>query len=151
MSCTSMLFNFANFNAYWWLGSDFHCTLYWTLLEEIPILAPKSKKANNILGAIRSFSYLDNTIMLRLFTSLVRPHLEYANPVWSPRYKKDIYTIENVQKRATKMIPAIRDLPYKERLKILKLPSMAYRRLLQNYARKIWPTSLCSLMQTRQH
>ena len=62
-------------------------------------ISTKINKANNILGAIRrSFSYLDNTIMLRLYTSLVRPHLEYANPVWSPRYKKDISNIENVQK-----------------------------------------------------
>ena len=93
-------------------------------------ISNKINKANNILGAIRrSFSYLDNTIMLRLYTSLIRPHLDYANPVWNPRYKKDISNIENVQKRATKMIPALRELPYKERLKILKLPTLTYRRL----------------------
>ena len=65
-------------------------------------IGSKNNKANNVLGAIRrSFSFLDNTILLRLYTSLVRPHLEYANPVWNPRYKKDIRNIENVQKRAT--------------------------------------------------
>ena len=85
-------------------------------------ISTKINKANNILGAIRrSFSYIDSTIMLRLYTSLIRPHLEYANPVWSPRYKKDISNIENVQKRATKLIPTLRELPYKERLKALKL------------------------------
>ena len=93
-------------------------------------MGTKINKANNVLGAIRrSFSYLDNTVLLRLYTSLVRPHLEYANPVWNPRYKKDIRNIENVQKRATKMIPTLRDLPYKDRLKTLKLPTLAYRRL----------------------
>ena len=41
---------------------------------------------------------------------------------------KDTITIENVQRRATKMIPELRDLPYNERLRILKLPTLVYRR-----------------------
>ena len=36
--------------------------------------------------------------------------------------------MERVQRRATKLIPAIRDLPYTERLRILGLPSLYYRR-----------------------
>ena len=92
-------------------------------------IGAKVNKANNILGAIRrGFSYLDKVTMLRLYTSLVRPHLEYANPVWSPRFMKDKIMIENVQRRATKMIPEIRDLPYDQRLKYLNLPTLAYRR-----------------------
>ena len=93
-------------------------------------ISNKVSKANNILGAIRrGFSYLNETTLLQLYTSLVRPHLEYANPVWSPRYIRDINSIENVQRRATKMIPDIRDLSYEDRLKHLKLPSLAYRRI----------------------
>ena len=92
-------------------------------------ISQKIDKANNTLGAIRrSFSYLDKTILLRLYTALVRPHIEYANPVWSPRLRKDIDAIENVQRRATKMVPEIRDLPYSDRLKALNLPTLAYRR-----------------------
>ena len=30
----------------------------------------------------------DAYLFLNLNTSLVRPHLEYATPVWSPMYKK---------------------------------------------------------------
>ena len=90
----------------------------------------KINKANNILGAIRrGFSFLDETSLLQLYTALVRPNLEYANPVWSPRYAKDKISLENVQRRATKMIPAIKDLPYEDRLRHLKLPTLAYRRL----------------------
>lgn len=90
----------------------------------------KVTKANNILGAIRrGFSYLDETTLLQLYTSLVRPHLEYANPVWNPKYAKDIVAIENVQRRATKMVPATINLSYEERLKHLRLPTLAYRRL----------------------
>ena len=90
----------------------------------------KIDKANNILGAIRrSFSYLDKTILLRLFTSLVRPQIEYANSVWNPHLRKHIDSIENIQRRATKMVPELKELPYTERLKSLKLPTLAYRRL----------------------
>ena len=93
-------------------------------------ITTKINKANGILGAIRrAFSYLDKKTMLLLYTSLVRPHLEYANPIWSPRFIKDKTMIENVQRRATKMIPEIKDLTYEERLKALNLPTLAYRRI----------------------
>ena len=86
-------------------------------------------KANRILGQIRrSFQYLDANTMKLLFTSLVRPHLEYANAIWSPRLKKDNNLIEGVLRRATKLIPGMKDLDYSERLKKINIPSMKYRR-----------------------
>ena len=86
-------------------------------------------KANRILGQIRrSFQFLDVETMRQLFTSLVRPHLEYANVVWAPRMKKDINLIEGVLRRATKMIPGMKDLEYHQRLEKAKIPSMKYRR-----------------------
>ena len=42
--------------------------------------------------------------------------------------KKQKESIERVQRRATKVIPKIKDLPYNERLKKLKLPTLTYRR-----------------------
>ena len=36
--------------------------------------------------------------------------------------------IENVQRRATKLIPGLSDLSYEDRLRRLKLPSLSYRR-----------------------
>ena len=63
-----------------------------------------------------------------LYVSLVRPHLEYANPVWNPYLKKHIDMIENIQRRATKLIPGLSDLSYEDRLRRLKLPSLSYRR-----------------------
>ena len=59
---------------------------------------------------------------------MVRPHLEYGNVIWGPHYKGDQVMVEKDQKRATKLIPCIRHLPYDQRLKILKLPSLMYRR-----------------------
>ena len=87
-------------------------------------------KANQIVGIIRrSFKYLDFKTFCLLFKSLVRPILEYASSVWNPYKTKDIEAIENVQRRATKMLPDMKDLTYEERLKKLKLPSLRYRRL----------------------
>ena len=40
-----------------------------------------------------------------------------------------IVDIEKVQKRATKLIISLKTLPYKERLRRLKLPTLKYRRL----------------------
>lgn len=90
----------------------------------------KVNKANSILGIItRTFSSAEREIMLPLYTSLVRPHLEYANQVWSPHLKKHIISIEKVQKRLTRMIPGMKDKPYHQRLKELNLMSLAYRRI----------------------
>ncbi len=92
-------------------------------------MAEKVKKANSVLGAIRrSFEYLDSEIFKKLYTALVRPHIEYAHQVWSPHKKMDIDTIENMQRRATKLIPGMDNLSYIERLKKLKLPTLSYRR-----------------------
>ena len=56
-------------------------------------------KANSIMGLIRrTYTFLDETSFRYLFQALVRPHLEYAEAVWSPFTKKDIETIEKVQK-----------------------------------------------------
>ena len=43
--------------------------------------------------------------------------------------KGDIEVIEKVQKRATKLIISLKHLPYIERLKQLRLPTLKYRRL----------------------
>ena len=86
-------------------------------------------KANKILGMIRrSYEFLDGDSLKILFIALVRPHLEYSNAVWSPRYIKDKKLMERVQRRATKLIPDLKELPYETRLKKLQLPSLYYRR-----------------------
>jgi ribonucleases P/MRP protein subunit RPP40 len=87
-------------------------------------------KANRLLGLIkRCFRYLDMKGLKLLYTAIVHPHLKYANAVWHPRFKKDIKLLEKVQHRATRLIPELHFLPYKERLRHLKLPSLTYRRL----------------------
>jgi hypothetical protein len=63
------------------------------------------------------------------YKTLVRPHLEYASSVWSPIYKCDIQNIEKVQRRATRLVPALASLSYTERLQQLDLPTLSFRRL----------------------
>ncbi len=72
--------------------------------------------------------YTWNQQHLSLSTALAKPHLEYANQAWCPHLIKDIDMIENVQRRATKLVPCLKELPYEVRLKRLDLPSLAYRR-----------------------
>ena len=60
---------------------------------------------------------------------MVRTQLDYASSVWAPYKKKHIDMIENVQKRATKQIPGMKNLPYEERSRKLELPTLSYRRL----------------------
>ncbi|XP_072051737.1 uncharacterized protein [Amphiura filiformis] len=84
-----------------------------------------TNKANRIVGVMkRTFEYMDIPMFKTLYKTMIRPHLEYANCVWSPFLKGDINKLEKVQRRATKLIPEIRDQPYEARLKRLKLISI---------------------------
>ena len=92
-------------------------------------ITKKVNIANRNLGIIfRSFAYMDKEMFLNLYKSMVRPHIEYATQVWSPQYKKDKITLENVQRRATRLVKCIKHLSYSERLKALGLPTLEYRR-----------------------
>ena len=48
--------------------------------------------------------------------------------VWSPHLNKYKEQLENVQRRATKLVPELKQLSYPDRLKKLNLPTLAYRR-----------------------
>ena len=91
-----------------------------------------------MVGAIRrSFQFLNPYTFVKLYRSMVRCHVEYAVPVWFPYLEKDIEELETVQKRATKMLAATKGLDYEDRLRLLKLPTLVYRRhrgdLLETY------------------
>ena len=89
----------------------------------------KTSKARQIWGMIRrTFTFIDTETFPLLFKALVRPHLEYANCVWSPRFQHQIDDIEKVQRSATKQVPGLQNMTYPERLKILKLPTLKHRR-----------------------
>jgi len=70
---------------------------------------------------MRNTKYFQNIdVVIRLYNSFVRPHLEYASTVWCPTtdYHKEL--IEKVQK------------------KISCLPCLSIVSVLQDYAWHIW-------------
>ena len=78
---------------------------------------------------MRSISYKTRDIMIPIYKAIIRPVLEYGNVVWSPYKRKDIDAIENVQHHYTKSIIDMKDLDYEDRLSMLGLPSLEYRRI----------------------
>ena len=77
------------------------------------------------LGLIkRTFKFFNIKSLSKLYKTYIRPHLEYCVQVWSPFLAGDIDVLEKVQHRATKLIPSITNLLYKQNLKILNLQSL---------------------------
>ena len=75
-----------------------------------------------MIGLIkRNFTFIDIPIFLHLYRALIRPHLEYGQAIWSPQFVRQSKLIENVQRRATKLIPNLKNLSYSESM----LPSAA--------------------------
>ena len=72
--------------------------------------------------------FLNKEIFLPLYKALVRSHFDYAMSIWNPHMIKFIESIESVQRRATKLIPKIKNLTYSKRLKALNLPTLSYQR-----------------------
>ncbi len=88
-----------------------------------------ARKTNRMLGFInRKFSFTNKDIILPMYISLVRSHLEYAVQFWSPHHAKDIAKLEAVQRTVTKMIPSLRNKSYEERLPRLNLFPLEKRR-----------------------
>ncbi len=87
-------------------------------------------KANRMMGFIkRKFSFQNKLVVLPLYNSFIRNHLEYAVQFQSPHHARDITKLESVQCGATEMISSLRTKPYKERLSHLNLFSLEKRRL----------------------
>ena len=83
-----------------------------------------------MLGFIgQNIEYRSWDVLLKLYKTLVRPHLEYCAQFWSPYYRKDIIKLERVQKRFTGMLPGLDGLSFQERLDKMGLFSLERRRL----------------------
>ena len=90
----------------------------------------KINKAYSMIGLIkRNFSSLSVSSFVMLYKSMVRSHLDYCNSVWAPYKKCDVEDLEKVQRRATKILPALKKLSYADRLKRCGLPTLSYRRV----------------------
>ena len=91
--------------------------------------AKSAAKANSTVGLIkRTFTSVNTSVFTTFYKTMVRPIMEYASCIWSPYLIKDINLLENVQKRATRLCPELRNMTY---LRALGLPTLQYRRLTQ--------------------
>ena len=50
-----------------------------------------------------------SVLIVLLYKEIVRPRLEYCIQAWRPYRRKDIDTFEKIHRRATKLIPVLRD------------------------------------------
>ena len=90
-------------------------------------------RANRVLGFIgRSVCNRSAKVFLRLYLTLVRPHLDYAVQFWALFFKMDIFKLETVHRKMTQIIHGIRNLIYKDRLKHLNLHSLERRRVRED-------------------
>ena len=78
-----------------YLGVLISSSLSWS-----PHIDAVCTKARQLLGLLyrRFYGLIDTKGMIELYRALIRPHLEYAVPVWAPHLAKDIDKLEKVQK-----------------------------------------------------
>ena len=89
-----------------------------------------ASKGNQILGLNRrTITYKEKQLIVPLYKAIVRVHLEYCIQAWRPYRKKDIDKLERLQRRATKIIPEMRNLSYESRLLQCGLTTLETRRL----------------------
>jgi len=77
----------------------------------------------------RAFASRDIVMLLRAYTTYLRPLLEFNTVVWSPSLKCDICSVEKVQRKFTRRLPGYGDLSYVERCAKLNLKTLELRRL----------------------
>ena len=91
-------------------------------------------KANSMVGWVKRSLFCRNKfVMLNVYKTLIRPHIEYAVQAWNlPVIRgnwKHILLLEDVQRTFTRLIDGIGILPYRTRLKILQLTTLLERRM----------------------
>ena len=95
-------------------------------------------KASSIYGMLKkSIQSRSLPIWKLLYTTYIRPHLEFAATVWNPFLKDDISTLDAVQRKVTKTVTNLRHLPYDDRCKAFNITKLDLRRtrgdLIQMY------------------
>jgi hypothetical protein len=84
-----------------------------------------------VAGAVRkAFHSRAKALLWPAFQYYVLPVLMYLTPAWSPKLKCDSDALEKVQRRFTKCISGLHDLPYPDRLDRLHALTLSHRRTL---------------------
>ena len=97
------------------------------------VLSLKTKAMQRSYMILRSFNSSNIWILIKAYTTYVRPILEYASSVWNPHLDMNIDDIESVQRYFTKRACYRCRIPFKtysERLEKLNMQTLEYRRLM---------------------
>ena len=86
------------------------------------------KMGDAVLGRTTQEKDLGITFCADMKVSELIVPLEYCIQTWRPYHKKDIDKLERIQRRATKLIPELRDLSYENRLLQCGLTTLETRR-----------------------
>ena len=87
-----------------------------------------AKKAMSALKLIKmAFNSLTKANFKTLYSVYVRPHIEHCIQATGPYLIQDLKALEKVQRRATKLVCGLHQVPYEERLRILELTSVEER------------------------
>ena len=91
--------------------------------------ARAAANANQVLGQLaRAVSYRDRFTFIKLYKVYVRPHLQYCSSAWSPYTIADKELLENVQRRAVRMVSGLNGT-YEEKLKKLGMTTLEANRV----------------------
>ena len=88
-------------SSYKYLGVHISSDLSWS--QHTQHVCMKAKKMIGLLYR-NYYQHLPNTMLLQLYKSLIRPHLEYAAAIWSPSSQSDKLLLEKVQRFALRMV-----------------------------------------------
>ncbi len=113
-------------SSYRYLGIMISSDLAWS--NHIQAITTKARRQIGLLYR-RFYKHAHPDTLRSLYVSLIRPHLEYAVPVWDPHLRKDIDSLESVQRFATKVCTKTWNTThYEDRLESLQLDTLRERR-----------------------
>lgn len=108
--------------------------------KTMPDTIKKVSSATKMMWSIRrAFQSITPILFKKIFSSYIRPILEFGLPSSFPMSKGEAVLIEQVQRRGSRCILGYKDFNYSERLKRMNLFSLEYRRLRGDliYTRRI--------------
>ena len=110
---------------YKYLGVTLSYNLSWS--PHVENIVAKTRRLTGMLYW-QLYQWSDPETLLKIYLYVIRPHLEYAAPVWSPDLTKDVNRLEHVQKFALRVCTKEWSMSYKDLLEKSHLPELSTRR-----------------------